>query len=335
MKAARFHETGGPEVLVYEEVDEPTPGAGEVKLRIEAAGVNYVDIMRRRGDPMHEPSPTPFTIGYEMAGTIAEVGDGVRAYEVGDRVFVNSGSGAYAQYCVVPAELALPLPDGLGAVEMVALWLQGLTAALALRHAGKVKDGETVLVEAAGGGVGTLAVQIAKLLGAATVVAAASTEAKLAVARGLGADVAVNYSEPGWPQRVWELTDGRGVDVVIESVGGSILEQALTTLAPFGRMVVLGSASNEPATLHSGELFNHNRSVVGFGIHQYYPDRPLILATIEELVGYVRDGRLELQLDHVLPLSEAAEAHRLVENRLSTGKVVLTPWATVESAVVA
>jgi NADPH2:quinone reductase len=335
MKAARFHQTGGPTVLVYEDVEEPVPGPGEIKLKIEAAGVNYVDIMRRRGDPMHEPSPTPFTIGYEMAGTIAAVGEGVTAFEVGAPVFVNAGSGAYAEYSVVPVELALPLPDGITPVEMVALWLQGLTALLALRHAGKVADGETVLVEAAGGGVGSLAVQLARILGATRVVAAASSEPKLAVARSLGADITVNYSEPGWAQQVLEATDGKGVDVVVESVGGRILDEAVTTLAPFGRMVVLGSASNEAATLHSGELFNHNRTLVGFGIHQYYPDRELIAATIAELVDHVREGRLKLQLDHVLPLSEAAEAHRLVENRLSTGKVVLTPWQDLGRGVAA
>jgi NADPH2:quinone reductase len=326
MKAARFHETGGPEVLVYEDVDEPEPGAGEIKLKIEAAGVNYVDIMRRRGDPMHEPSPPPFTIGYEMAGTVVAVGSGVSSPQPGDEVFVNSGSGAYAQYAVVPADITLPLPDGVSAVQMVALWLQGLTAMLALRHAGRVAEGETVLIEAAGGGVGTLALQLARILGAGTVVAAASTDRKLDVARSLGADHCVTYAQPGWAKRVWEMT-GDGVDVVLESVGGEILAEALTTLAPFGRMIVLGSASNAPARLHSGELFNHNRSLVGFGIHQYYPKRQLIADTIGELVELVRDGRLHLQLDHVLPLSQAAEAHRLVEQRLSTGKVVLTPWS--------
>jgi NADPH:quinone reductase len=326
MKAVRFHQTGAPNVLVYEDVPEPVTGPGQVKLRIEAAGVNYVDIMRRRGDPMHEPSPTPFTIGYEMAGTVAEVGAGVTTAQVGDRVFVNTESGGYAQYAVVPADLAIPIPDGLTAIQIVALWLQGLTALLALRHAGRVTQGETVLVEAAGGGVGTVAVQLAKILGASRVVAAASSDDKIDVARSLGADLGVNYSLPGWAEQVWKLTNGDGVNVIVESVGGRILTEALTTLAPFGRMIVLGSASNQPAELHSGELFNHNRSVVGFGIHQYYPDPELIRATISELVGYVADGRLTLRLDHVLPLSRAAQAHHLVENRLSTGKVVLCPW---------
>jgi NADPH2:quinone reductase len=326
MKAARFHETGGPEVLVYEDVADPVPGPGEILLKVEAAGVNYVDIMRRRGDPMHEPSPPPFTIGYEMAGTIAALGEGVTSPEVGTPVFVNWTKGAYAQYAVAPASAAIPLPEGLDSVSMVALWLQGLTAALSLRHAGRVASGETVLIEAAGGGVGTLAVQLARIYGAGTVIAAASTDEKLAVAKSLGADILVNYSDPDWVAKCWEATGGKGVDVVLESVGGEIFEQALETLAPFGRLVVIGSASNRASSVASGSLFNHNRSIVGFGIHQYYPKPGLVQETIAELIDDVRSGRLKVQLDHVLPLSKAAEAHRLVEQRLSTGKVVLKPW---------
>jgi NADPH:quinone reductase len=326
MKAARFHRTGGPEVLVYEEVPDPLPGPGEILLKVEAAGVNYVDIMRRRGDPLHEPSPTPFTIGYEMAGTVAALGKGVVAPAIGTRVFVNSTRGAYAQYAVAPADAALPLPEGIDAVSMVALWLQGLTAALALRHAGKVTQGETVLVEAAGGGVGTLAVQLARIFGAGKVIAAASSRSKLAVALRLGADAGIHYSQPDWVKQTWDATEGAGVDIVLESVGGEIFEQALETLAPFGRLVVIGSASNSRSGIASGSLFNHNRAIVGFGIHQYYPKPGLVQQTMQELVGYVRAGRLKLQLDHVLPLRQAAEAHRLVEERKSTGKVVLTPW---------
>ncbi|GAA4556994.1 quinone oxidoreductase family protein [Pseudonocardia xishanensis] len=327
MKAARFHETGPPEVLVHEDVPDPVPGPGEILLKVEAAGVNYVDIMRRRGDPMHEPSPTPFTIGYEMAGVVAGHGPDVDGPAEGTPVFVHSGSGAYAQYAVVPADKIIPIPEGIDAVQMTTLWLQGITAALALREAGRLAKGETVLVEAAAGGVGVLTVQLARIWGAGSVIAAASTEAKIEVARSLGADLGVNYNEPGWGEEVMRLTEGRGTDVVVESVGGDTLLTALGTLAPFGRIVVLGSASNVPSLVHSGELFNHNRSMVGFGVHQYFPNTELIKSTVAELVELIVDGQLRLQLDHVLPLSEAAQAHRLVEERRSMGKVVLQPWA--------
>ena len=326
MKAARFHKTGGPEVLIYEDVPDPVPGPGQILLKVEAAGVNYVDIMRRRGDPLHEPTPLPATVGYEMAGTVAGLGTGVTLPTLGARVFVNARSGAYAQYALAPAESAIEIPAGMDPIKIVALWLQGLTAALALRHAGRVATGETVLVEAAAGGVGTMAVQIARLYGAGKVIAAASSEDKLEVAKKLGADVGINYGKSDWVRKAWDATGGKGVDVVLESVGGAIFEQALETLAPFGRQVVIGSASNQPSKIASGSLFNHNRAIVGFGIHQYYPKPGLIQATINELVDYVVAGRLILQLDHVLPLSEAATAHRLVEERKSTGKVVLLPW---------
>jgi len=326
MKAARFHTTGGPEVLVFEDVPDPAPGPGQILLKVEAAGVNYVDIMRRRGDPLHEPTPLPAIVGYEMAGTVAGLGAGVKSPALGAKVFVNARSGAYAQYAVAPAESAVEIPAGMAPVKMVALWLQGLTAALALKYAGRLVAGETVLVEAAGGGVGTMAVQIAKLYGAGKVIAAGSSDDKLEVARRLGADAAINYREADWVRKTWEATGGKGVDIVLESVGGKIFEQALETLAPFGRQVVIGSASNQPSTIASGSLFNHNRAIVGFGIHQYYPKPGLVQATIKELVGYVVAGRLVLQLDHVLPLSEAAAAHRLVEERKSAGKVVLLPW---------
>jgi NADPH2:quinone reductase len=326
MKATRFHKTGAPEVLIYEDVPDPVPGPGQILLKVEAAGVNYVDIMRRRGDPLHEPTPLPFILGYEMAGTVVKLGAGVTSPAPGSRVFVNARSGAYAQYAIAPAESALEIPAGLDAIKIVALWLQGLTAALSLKYAGRLEKGETVLIEAAGGGVGTLAVQLAKLYGAGKVIAAASADEKLEVARRLGADVGINYRDSGWVRKTWEATGGKGVDVVLESVGGTIFEQALETLAPFGRQVVIGSASNRPSTIASGSLFNHNRAIVGFGIHQYYPKPGLIQSTLEELVGHVVAGRLVLQLDHVLPLSEAAAAHRLVEERKSTGKVVLTPW---------
>jgi NADPH2:quinone reductase len=323
VKAARFHKTGGPEVLIYEDVPDPVPGPGQILLKVEAAGVNYVDIMRRRGDPLHEPTPLPATVGYEMAGTVAGLGRGVTLPTLGARVFVNARSGAYAQYALAPAESAIEIPAGMDPIKIVALWLQGLTAALALRHAGRVATGETVLVEAAGGGVGTMAVQIAKLYGAGKVIAAASSEDKLEVAKKLGADVGINYGKSDWVRRAWDATGGKGVDVVLESVGGAIFEQALETLAPFGRQVG-HRVGEQPAEQDRFGLALQPQP--RFGIHQYYPKPGLIQATINELVDYVVAGRLILQLDHVLPLSEAATAHRLVEERKSTGKVVLLPW---------
>jgi NADPH2:quinone reductase len=194
MKAARFHKTGGPEVLIYEDVPDPVSGPGQILLKVEAAGANYVNLMRRRGDPLHEPTPLPFIVGYEMAGTVAGLSAGVTSPALGVKVFVNGRSGVYAQYAIAPAESAMEIPEGLDAIKIVALWLQGLTAALSLKYAGRVAEGETVLIEAAGGGVGTLAVQLAKLYGAGTVIAAAGSDDKLEVAKRLGADIGSSRS---------------------------------------------------------------------------------------------------------------------------------------------
>jgi NADPH:quinone reductase len=175
MKAARFHKTGGPEVLVYEEVADPSPKAGEILLRVEAVGLNFADVMRRRGDDYPEPSPTPFILGGEVVGTIAALGPGVGGIEVGTLVLATPGAGGYAQYICVAAATVIPVPPGVSAVQAAALVAHGLTAALSLRNAARLSKGESVLIEAAAGGVGSFAVQLAKLYGAGKVIAAAST----------------------------------------------------------------------------------------------------------------------------------------------------------------
>ena len=180
MKAVRFHKIGGPEVLVYEVVPDPTPKDGEVLIRIEAVGLNFADVMRRRGDDYPQPSPPPFILGAEVAGTIAAVGKGVTSLEVGTPVLATPGEGGYAPYICVPAAMVIPLPDGISAVQAAALMGHGLTAAIALRNAARLAPGESVLIEAAAGGVGSFAVQLAKLYGAGNVIAAASTPEKRA-----------------------------------------------------------------------------------------------------------------------------------------------------------
>ena len=208
MKAVRFHKTGEPGVLVYEDVPDPTPKEGEVLIRIEAVGLNFADVMRRRGDDYPQPSPPPFILGAEVAGTIAAVGNGVTSLAVGTPVLATPGAGGYAQYLCVPAATVIPLPDGMSAVQAAALMGHGLTAALALRKAARLVAGESVLIEGAAGGVGSFAVQLAKLYGAGKVVAAASTPEKRAIAERLGADASVDYMAPRWAEEVKDLTNG-------------------------------------------------------------------------------------------------------------------------------
>lgn len=322
-----MHQTGGPEVLTYEDVPDPTPKAGEVLIRIEAVGMNFADVVRRRGDAYPEPTPPPFILGAEVAGTIAAVGDGVTSLPVGTPVFATPGSGGYAQYICVPAEMVIPLPDGISAIQAAALVAQGLTAALILRNAARLAPGESVLIEAAAGGVGSFAVQLAKLFGAGKVIAAASTPEKRAFAERLGADASVDYMAPDWAGKVRDLTNGHGADVVLEMTGGETVGQALDAMAPFGRMIFFGSASGKTTSIDPSRLLVPNHSVTGFYINRYMAFPELIQSTVGEIIGWVLSGKLSLQVGTVLPLSQAAEAHRLLEGRKTTGKVVLQPWA--------
>ncbi|HEX7775950.1 MAG TPA: NADPH:quinone oxidoreductase family protein [Parvibaculum sp.] len=327
MKAVRFHKTGGPEVLVYEDVPDPTPRDWEVMIRVEAAGVNFSDTMRRGGLDYPEPSPPPFILGIEVAGTVVAIGKAVTSVAVGAQVFVAPGAGGYAQYICVPAARVIPLPPGVSSAQAAALVAHGLTAAISLRNAARLAPGETVLVDAAAGGVGSFAVQLAKLYGASKVIAAASSPEKRAAAERLGADASVDYTQPGWAEKVRELTGGRGVDVVIEMAGGETLNQAIDTLALFGRLIVVGQASGQTAQIAPWDLSYMNRTVTGFYISKYFAFPDLIQSTLREIIGFVVSGKLSVHVGQMLPLSQAAEAHRLMEGRKTLGKVVLQPWA--------
>jgi NADPH:quinone reductase len=326
MKTVRFHATGGPEVLRYEEVPDPKPGPGEVLVKVEAVGVNFADVLRRRGDDYPEPSPPPFTLGGEIAGTVAALGAGTTKLAVGDPVYATPRIGGYAQYVVVPAATVVPLPDGISPVEATTLVVQGLTAALALRHSARMAFGDTVLVEAAAGGVGSFAVQLARTWGASTVIGAASTPGKRASVLELGADMVVDYTQPGWADQIRSMTGGKGVDIILEMVGGEVVAQALDALAPFGRMVVYGQASGKPALVNPQRLVTDNQSVTGFYIGGFFRHPDIIERTLSELVALVGAGRLKLPVGTVLPLSEAVKAHRMLEGRQTIGKVVLQPW---------
>jgi len=327
VKTVRFHSTGSPDVLTFEDVPDPVPGRGEVLIRVEAVGLNFADVLRRRGDPYPEPSPLPFTLGGEVAGTIAALGEGLTEPAIGTLVYAACRTGGYAQYVVVPVATIVPIPSGLTAAQATALVIQGLTAAFTLRDAGRLVKGETVLIEAAAGGVGSFAVQLARLFGAGRVIAAASTPEKRALAISLGADDAIDYTDAEWPDRVRDMTDGRGVDIVLEMTGGATLTRALDTLAPFGRMVVYGLASAETILIDPQRLTGPNQSVTGFYVGAYFKEPERVQAMLAEIVGYVTTGQLKLQIGATLPLSRAADAHRLLEGRTSTGKVVLEPWA--------
>ena len=324
MKAILAEEFGGPEVLRYAEVERPSPGEGEVLIEVEAAGVNYADTMRRRNRYLTR-QPLPFTPGSEVAGVVAGVGDGVEDVSEGDRVVTLLGTGGYAEYAVAPAAGLIPLPENLGFDEAAAVPLQGLTAYHIIKTSGALKEGESVLVHAAAGGVGTLAVQVAKLLGAGTVIATASSPEKLDLARSLGADVTIDYTEEDWPEKVREATDGKGADVILEMVGGDFPEKNLRCLNLFGRMVVYGAASGERGTIDPERLMKKCHSVVGFWLVPVTSRPDLLVPSLREVLGWISSGDLQLTIGATYPLSEAAQAHADLEGRKTTGKLLLNP----------
>lgn len=329
MKSVQFHKTGGPQELICEELPIPSPAAGEVLIRIEVAGVNYADTVRRKGGPYPVPTPLPFNPGGEAVGVVTACGARVDADWIGKRVLVLLVSGGgYAQYAVAPAELLIPLPEGLAADHALALNIQGLTAALALKDAGRLTQGESVFVEAATGGVGSMAVQLAKLFGAKQVIAGVGSATKCPVALELGADAAIDYSQENWPQQVLDLTGGRGVDVLLDMTCGNLLRQGLGALAPFGRAVIYGTADSHRYLPDVASVLGRGQSLVGFFLGIYFQHRnAATVAMLKELAAHVMAGRLQPRIGASFPLEEAAQAHALLESRKSFGKIVLRPWS--------
>jgi NADPH2:quinone reductase len=321
MKAIRIHETGGPEVMQLEEVEVPTPQEGEVLVKVEAAGVNYADLAQRQGAYLTR-THTPMTLGVEFAGTVAALGPGVSTLAEGTRV-VAFGVGGYAEYAVARANMAIPIPPNLDFVHAAALPVHGITAYQLLRESARIQPGESVLVHAAAGGVGTLAVQLAKLMGAGKVIGTASNTSKLNLVRSLGADAAINYTEENWVEQVKTATGGRGADIVLEMVGGSVAEQNLQCLAPFGRMVVYGAASGQIVQFSGIQLMYKNQAIIGYWLTAQLsrPDR--IFQAVMELMQFITNGQLQIIVGQTFPLAEAAEAHRAIAERKTTGKVVL------------
>lgn len=316
MKAIRVHELGGADKLTLEEIEKPTPKADEVLIKVGAAGINYADTMMRAGNYLTKPD-LPFIPGYEVAGTIDGIGESVTTLKVGQRVLATTNSGGYAEYATAKAVTVIPIPDELGFGEATALLVQGLTA-LALLN--PTQSGETILVHAAAGGVGTLLVQLAKYKGL-KVIGTASSEQKLQLVANLGADFAINYSEQDWTDEVLKATEGKGANWIIEMVGGSIVGKNLKVLAKNGTMWVYGSASNEDFKVSVLSLMAKNHTIRGYWLmNESVQNR---IEYTKELLGHLGAGRLKIQVTE-FPLNQAKEAHEAIENRKTTGKVVLT-----------
>jgi NADPH2:quinone reductase len=321
MKAIRINETGGPEVMHLEEIATPVPQDDEVLIRVVAAGINYADLAQRQGAYLTS-TRTPMTPGFEVAGTVAGHGPGVTMPPLGTRVaaFVTGG---YAEYALAHTGTIIPIPDTLDFTRAAAFLVQGITAYQLLRESAHIQPGESVLVQAAAGGVGTLAVQLAKLMGAGTVIGTASSEAKLDIARSLGADVVINYSKPDWSEEVKSATHGSGADIILEMSGGEIATQSLQALGPFGRMVIYGAASGEITQFTGIQLMYKNQSIIGYWLTSWLQRADRVAMAALELMQYLNGGKLQIIVGNTFPLADAAEAHRAIAERKTTGKVVL------------
>lgn len=322
MKAIRVHAPGGPEVMKLEEVPAPTPAAGQALVKLEACGVNYIDVYFRTGA---YKAPLPLTPGMEGAGTVTAVGPGVTDVKVGDRVAWTGVIGSYAQMHVVPADRLVKLPDALSFKEGAAAMLQGMTAHYLVTSTWPIKKGETCLVQAAAGGMGLLLCQMAKMRGA-TVIGTASTEEKAALARAAGADHVILYTTQDFEAEVKRITGGRGVDVVYDGVGASTFDKGLSCLRPRGLMALFGQASGPVPPLDlqvlnaRGSLF-----VTRPSLNHHIATRQELLQRAGDVVGWIRDGKLKVRIEHVYPLDRAAEAHRALEGRKTAGKILLLP----------
>jgi NADPH:quinone reductase len=322
MKAIRVHTPGGPEVLQYEDVATPTPKAGEALVKIEAVGVNFVDIYIRSG--LYK-NPLPLTLGQEGAGVVEAVGPNVTEVKVGDRVAYSGTSGSYAAYAVVPAARLVKIPDGLNAKDAAAAMLQGMTAHYLSHTTYPLKAGDTALVHAAAGGVGLLLVQMAKRRGA-RVFGTVSTEEKAKLAKEVGADEVILYTQQDFEAEVKRLTDGRGVQVVYDSVAKTTFEKGLNCLAPRGYMVLYGQSSGPVPPFDLAQLgAKGSLFVTRPGLAHYTLTRDELLQRSGDVLGWIGTGQLKLRIDQTFPLKEAAEAHRRLEGRLSTGKLLLVP----------
>ncbi|CDQ20495.1 quinone oxidoreductase family protein [Halobacillus karajensis] len=324
MKAIQFKTYGGPSVLETVNTACPVLAKGEVLLKIRAIGVNYADTARREGAYV-VPTPLPFIPGAEVAGVVEEVGEGTSRFRKGDRVVTLIGSGGYAEYAKAAENTLIPIPDNVTYETAVALPLQGLSAYHILTTMGRLEKGETVLIHAAAGGVGSLAVQLAKKLGAGTVIATASTEEKLKFATELGADKAINYTNQHWRDEVLAATDGEGTDLALEMAGGDIFQETVKCMRSFGRIVVYGVASGKPAQMYPSGLMNRNLSVIGFFLPQMMKKPVLFEKSLRDLLKLVDTGDLKLTIGGVFDLEEASHVHEVLQARKTKGKLVLKP----------
>ena len=313
MRAVVVQEFGGPEVLSVSEIADPEPEPGEVLVKVSIAGVNFGDTHQREGQYV-AAREVPFVLGGEVAGVAG-----------GERVVALLDTGGYAEYAVAPAERVYRVPDGLGDGAALALLIQGLTAWHLLRTSARLREGESVVVHSAAGGVGGLATQLAKPMGAGRVIATAGSEERRARALELGADVAVDPDEEDLTRALVDANAGEPVDVVLETAGGRVFEQSLQALAPFGRLVAYGNSTRDKVRVSNAALLKTSRAVVGFWLYHCLERPEMIEPALGDLFDRAARGELVPQVGETYPLSEVRRAHEDIAGRRTTGKLLLDP----------
>jgi NADPH2:quinone reductase len=319
MKAIRFHRHGGTEVLVLDELEEPTPGPGQVLVGVEGAGVNFIDVYLRTG---FYPSPSlPAIAGKEGAGRVERLGPGVTDLALGQRVAFFDAPGAYAEKVVVDAHRLVPVPEGISGLDAAAVFLQGMTAHYLTHTIRPLKAGDRVLIHAVAGGVGLLATQMAKLAGA-EVFGTCSTPEKAELARSFGADHVILYTEQDFVAEILAATGGQGVDLAIDGVGKTTFEGSVRATRMRGHIIFFGQSSGEPDPIRPRRLLG-SRTLTCASLFEYCKEREELLERAAAVFGWMEAGQLKPHIHQALPLAEAARAHQLLEGRKTRGKLVL------------
>ncbi len=321
MKAIQITEFGGPEVMKYKDLPDLSPGDGQALVEIEAVGVNYTDTYSRSGV---NPTALPWIVGVEGAGVVRDVGKDVTQVREGDSVVYCSISGSYAEQAVVPADRLIKIPEGLDSKSSAAAMLQGMTAHYLCHSTYHVNQGDKVLVHAGAGGVGLLLIQMVKRMGG-YVFSTVSTDAKAQLARDAGADEVILYTQQDFAEEINKSTNGEGVEVAYDAVGQTTFDGSISSLARRGYMVLYGQASGPVPPVDPRVLGNGSKFLTRPGLGDYTVTRQELEKRAGDVLGWVKSGELRLRVEHVMALSEAPEAHRQLESRLTTGKVVLIP----------
>lgn len=322
MKAVVVTEFGKPEVLKLVDIEIPTYNSKQILIKVEKTSVNFADIKSRYGKK--GLGTLPFILGLDAAGVIIAVGNEVEQFKVGDRVAAFPVGGSYAEYVVANENLTFQIPETVGFDVAAACPTVSFLSYKLLSDVARIEKGETVLIHSAAGGVGTTAIQIAKILGAGKIIGVVGSVKKATVALAAGADTVICYEKEDFAQKVNELTDGRGANIILDSVAGRITEQSLHCLAPYGRLIQFGNSSGEVGQFNTTQLHSSCRSVLGFSLGTTRKERPELLKETAKIVfSFIDNGQLTMNIGHQFLLEDAVSAHRLLESRHSVGKILL------------